>query len=372
MRSPKRDGGPLQLFPILPTTRSLTGESVIRAAAVATGLILCFSGCSPRPRPVIALDEAFASTRPTLAEELRKTGGAGLVPRGWDSRSILVPIHLGDSPAEALEAAKAEDEHRGPGSAIVASPLVAKAIVEGGAWSGEPPLIVPGWRGGTIPGLWRLGSDPVPAYRAAGAAVGAYIATLAKGGGSPICGVVYAESPTRPRAALAAFAEAYSGSSGGRAPEIRELGVGGDVNAGARETAPAEAPLPPDRRGDRAKAAVADLLGRDLRVLFVAVGPEAEEAIQAGTRPGIAVGADFPYPEVPSSLAFRIVPDSSGIAMAIGARISSLRPNPPSREAPELVAARLLPEPNAGEFKAGGSSLKRLLEESALRVKAWR
>jgi hypothetical protein len=332
----------------------------------ALAVIAALSSCSARPRPVVALDDAFAATRPELSARLKdgRAWSLGLLPPFGGP--IIVPLPLSQSPGLALDAAKAEAERRGSGTAIVASPLVAKAIAEGGAWSGDPPLIVPEWPGEARPGIWSVESDPIPAYRAAGRAAGSYVTALARQeGGAPSCGIVYSESPTRPRAALSAFMEAYAASSEGRSLEVRELDEG---NEGAENQ---EAPPDSRRAGGKAEAAVAEILGADVRILLVALGPEAGAAIRAADRPGLAIGADIPYPEAPASLAFRIRPDDSAIARAVAARLRAAR-GTVADSGSEAVPALLEVEARAGAFPAGKSALKAMLEESALRVKGGR
>jgi hypothetical protein len=333
--------------------------------AAGLAVIVALSSCSARPRPIVALDDAFVATRPELSTQLKdgRTWGAGLIL--FFGEPIVVPLPLSQSPGLALDAAQAEAKRRSSGTAIVASPLVAKAIAEGGAWSGDPPLIVPEWPGEARPGIWSVESDPIPAYRAAGRAAGAYVTALAQEGGAPSCGIIYSEAPTRPRAALSAFMEAYAASSNGRSLEIRELDEESE-NAGTQETAPGS-----QRVGGKAEAAVAEILGADVRILLVALGPDAGAAIRAADRPGLAIGADIPYPEAPAALAFRIRPDDSAIGRAVAARLRAVR-GTAADSGSEAVPALLTAEARAGALPVGKTTLKAILEESALRVKGGR
>jgi hypothetical protein len=339
--------------------------SIILAAAGAAAVILAAS-CAAQARPVVALDEAFVSMRPGLAALLQEGGSPYRFPLGILGgspldRPLVVPIALAESAGAALDAANAERRRSGRGSSLVASPLVAKALVEGGAWSGDPPLIVPEWRGAPVPGLRSVTTDPEPAYRAAGQAAGAFIAALSRIGGSPSCGVVFSEAPTRPRAALAAFAEAYAENSEGRPLHVRELGGAGAASEGAGTASPSSA-------GGKEESAVAELLSADIRVLFVALGPEAGAAIRAAARPGLAVGADFPYPEAPPSLAFRIIPNDPAMRRALDSELSA--PNGPARgDAAQSIPALLVPEAQAASIRAGKASFKSFVDSAALRAK---
>jgi hypothetical protein len=339
-----------------------SGRSPALAKAAAIGAaILLLSSCSSKQRPVVALDEAYAATRPALAALLQDDRGWGSGLFASVGGPIVVPIALAQSPGIALDAAVAESKRCGLETPLVASPLVAKATLEGGAWSGEPPLFVPDWRGREPSGLWGFTTDPVPAYRAAGSAAGAYIAALAKAGGAPSCGIIYEESPARPRGALDAFAGAFAERSEGGILNIRELrkdDEGPAVSGATRDPA----------ADQKAEAAVAELLGRDVRVLFVALGAEAGAAIRAAARPGLAIGADFPYPESPPALAFRIVPNDRAILKNMISSIEALRGGSRGGKI-ELIPAVLVPEARAGSFRTGKTTLKSLVEESALYVK---
>jgi hypothetical protein len=369
-------------------------------AALAAAFVL--ASCAPRPRPIVSLDEAFVETRPFLSELLLDGRDWGIGPFSGVGRPRVVPVPLAKSPAAAIDAANEELKRCGSATAIIASPLVAKAIAEGGAWSGSPALLVPGWRGKALPGLWALETDPIPAYRAAGAAAGAYTAALGKSGGSPSCGILYSEAPTRPRAALTAFTEAYAESSGGRTLEVRELEADGEEapiqgasqggpQGGGPGGPPPGAPPPggpppggpggapgpgqgagasPPAKG-RAEAAVAELLGSDMRLLFVALGRDAGTAIQAAARPGLAIGADYPYPEAAPFLAFRIIPDDPAIKKTLVSRLKTLRDGSQKGGA-DAIPALLIADPPAGSIRAGETTLKNLVEISALRVKGYR
>jgi hypothetical protein len=312
----------------------------------------------------VALDEAFAATRPELAALLQEGGGPGIGLFARHGPPIVRPLALGASPGAALDAAVAESKRAGAEAALVASPLVAKALLEGGSWSGKPPILSPEWRGAARPGLSAYATDPVPAYGAAGAAAGAYVAALAGSGGSPSCGILFSEAPARPREALEAFARAYAESSEDMPLRIRELGQEAAAAASAAVADPAAS-------ADRdAEAAVAELLGTDLRLVFIAIGEGSGAAIKAAARPGLAIGADAPYPEASPLLAFRVVPNEQGIRAAIDAGLAELRGGGEARSG--SVPALLVAESPAGSIKAGQTTLEKLVEGAALRVKGAR
>ena len=130
------------------------------------GVLALFASCAPRLGQVVAitaLDEAFAAARPALAGRLEKppllTGGLGL----FLSPPLLIRVGLGEGAGKALDAALAEKKKKGRPVPIIASPLIAKAIVEGGSWSGDPPLFVPEWRGAEQRGLYSVSTNLVPA-----------------------------------------------------------------------------------------------------------------------------------------------------------------------------------------------------------------
>src|SRR5208337_490602 len=96
-------------------------------------------------RVVVALDEAFAAARPTLAAKLQAGSLFDRGPAGLIGRDLIVPVTLSEGAGKALDAALAESERSGESAVLVASPLVAKAIVTNGTWTGTPPLLVPEW-----------------------------------------------------------------------------------------------------------------------------------------------------------------------------------------------------------------------------------
>jgi nucleotide-binding universal stress UspA family protein len=343
------------------------------AALSATALLASCGRFAPPPRAVVALDEAFSAARPGLAARLQDGSLFGEGPAGMMRRPLLVPVSMSEGAGKALDEVAAERKRSGAPIVLVASPLIARTIAGNGTWAGDPPILVPEWPGETppkrvTPGLWTASSDPVPAYRAAGEAAGAFVAALSAGGGSPSCGILFSEAPSRPRAALVAFAAAYAETSEGRPLFARELA--GEAAPGDRQ---------PQKPGETAvsevgaaQAATAELLGSDIRVLFVALGSASGAAIKAAERPGLAIGADFPAPEPPAALAFRILPDDKGIAGALASRFWAFRDSRPEPgQAPGgavTVPAVLLAGPAAGEIRIGRLDFAFFLKKASKRA----
>lgn len=279
---------------------------------------LLFAACSQigrQPRVVVAMDEAFAAARPALALRLESLSIPGEGPAGLFGPPLVVHVTLPEGPGKALDAALAEKNRSGKPIVLIASPLIAKAIISGGSWSGAPPLLVPEWRGALTSGLWTVSTDPLPAYSSAGAAAGSFIAALSKEGGTPSCGVIFLEAPSRPRAALNAFAAAYAEASEGRPLFVRELDQPNTKAAGdGKDKKKDPMPIPTTSATENA---VKELLGYDIHVLFFALGPDSGAAIRLAARSGLAIGADFPAQESPNALAFRILPDDRALARAL-------------------------------------------------------
>ena len=261
------------------------------AACLALPLVLL--SCAPQLHLTVAMDEAFAAARPGLTNELER-----LRPAGFTRRNVRVG--LDESPAKAFEYVDRRAGARRT-DILIASPFLASTLQ---GRLGAIPIIALEWEAQPAPGLSLIMTDPLPAYRAAGRAAGAYIAAIrGKSGGNPSCGVVYSSSPSRPRAALEAFAAAYEASSGAAPLLVRAL------------------PPPSSTEGSAdadAQAAVGELLGSDMRLLFVAAGRATPAAIKAAAAPDIAVGADILEPQPLPQLSFMIVSDDAALARAAG------------------------------------------------------
>ena len=335
----------------------------LRSFAPALALALALASCGPAKtgsRVVLAIDEAFAAARPLLAAEL---GGDASVGGGRNYR----PLALTEGPALALDAVAAL-RATSPGPVVlVASPLVAAALLGSGSWAGDPALVIAEWRGagegagagaegaaaavvsGAAAAYSVAASDRAPAYAKAGAACGGYIAALAREGAAPVCGVVFSSSAERPRNLLESFQSAFVEKAGSAALLVREL-ASPDMEA---SSSPLDA---------EAEAAVGELLGADIRVLFLAAGAAAPAALRAAARPGIAIGADYPMPETPAALAFRVSPDEKAVAAAL----RSLAKTAQAGSASAIAIPYLLTElPGASAFAAGGRNFGAYIRESA-------
>jgi hypothetical protein len=347
-------------------------QILLATAGAALALGAC-SAFSRPPRAVLALDEAFEASRPALASRLHEAGAFGSGPARLFSRARQAPVALTESAGKAVDAARAEEKRSGRRVVLVASPLVARAILGGGVWSGDPALIVPEYRGMPAAsigrGIYTAVTDPVPAYAAAGQAAGAYVAELAKSGLSPSCGLLFSESPARPRAALSAFAASYAAASEGRSLVLREL-------PGSYFEGSGDAKAEPTSPESDAEAAVADILGSDVRILLIALGPGSGAALRKATRPGLAIGLDSTAPDsearAAAKIAFRIAPDDGGLVQAldeerrsIDGRLSSAGPAGGAKAVP----ARLVTESEAASLFAGTKPLSRFLEDAALGAK---
>jgi len=330
--------------------RRLMKTYLIIPAAILGSLFL--ASCGRKGLVIVALDDAFAAARPGLAREL----SAGPDPA---YRCEYLPLQLSERPGrvlERLEAARAAGENP---VALVASPLVAASLP--GPWRGGAEesslggalLLLPERRSaesahdavaaGAAPAQEAAASaafvealtDPVPAYAAAGRAAGTFIASIAaEEGGVPACGVLYLEAPSRPRRALRAFAEAYAAASGSGSPLIRELS-------------------PSEDEENQAESAVRELLGADIRLIFVALGSGGPAAIRAASEPGLVVGADYPGPEPPASLSFRVRPDEKGLAASLWASLPGARKAAEGSRALEAVPALI------ESLRGGDDSAKR-------------
>jgi hypothetical protein len=311
-------------------------------AAILASLII--TSCGRKGLVLVALDEAFAAVRPGLAREL--SGGPGAA-----YRSVYLQPRLSERPGAILgeiEAAKAKGENP---IALVASPLLAAALP--GPWRrggleesslGGLLMLLPEPRIAESPPSSSLArsvafaeavTDPVPAYAAAGRAAGGFIASIAaQEGGVPACGLIYLEAPSRPRRALQAFAESFAAASGSGSPLVREL-------------------PPSDDAENQAEAAVRELFSADIRVLFIALGGGGPAAIRAAAKPGLVVGADYPGPEPPANLTFRVRPDESALAAALWAALPGAR-SAPAGKMPRTAVPALVEIMNVG-----GDSTKR-------------
>jgi hypothetical protein len=343
---------------------------------VPLAVLILISCPNPKTaRAVVVLDEAFVAAYPSLSASLqapRAFSGPFSARRFGGAQARVLSMSQGAGPA--LDAVKeAEGQNSGKNVVLVTSPLIASALVNGGAWRGEPCLLVPEWPGGYIPGLISVATDPIPAYTTAGAALGAYSAALARDGGPASCGILFAEGPGRPRAALEAFARAYNQSSGSRGLIVRELDSVSD-DQGGKNTGPQAETTHNDPSTIKKAAsigpeeAVKEMLGTDIRALFIALGPDTITALRAAVRPGLALGADYAEAVSPKSLVFRIRPDHSAFPEAIARELTAIGSRGSNSGAMISVPSRVeIDRTAAAAFKAGGRTLDVYLREALKR-----
>lgn len=352
-------------------------------AAIAAAWVIWGKGLELRrgrpSAPAILLDEAFCAARPRLTVELQ----AAAEPVFGRSRFKEIPIQSGTGAFfdaalyEGFSAAKGKKNEY----ALVASPLIAAALLQG--WAGTMPsdatgalenretggfaalggarIVVPEWYGPIRPGLLAVKSDARPAFKAAGRAMGSYIAALQASrpqlpkqapfnpGGSeagPCAGILFRERPSRERACLDAFIEAYRECAHSE-PFVVEL----SSSAGPNDL----------------EAAVNALLSIDLRVALVSVGAmdtsgttesAPTEVLKQLERPGLALGVDASEADPQTQAAFSIRDDDAGLA----GKAASLAQAPANAvHGVVLVPSRMDLGPEATKFMAGKKSLAAFL-----------
>lgn len=299
------------------------------------GLVLGLVSCAPRRELIIALDAAYAATRPGFAASL-----AALRPRGVRLRYLELPLSDGPSTLAALLR-----EEKTPALALAASPLIVRALLEGEERQGGgdsvsllngAPLVALEWPLASDSALIVLESDPLPAYRAAGLSLGAQVAALRAAGETGAEGaIIWREGRGRSAAAFGAFVDSFTEAAG--FPPLTQL-------------------LEPSDEENAAERAVRSLLELDLRALLVAAGTGSAQALRSAAGPDRSIGvvsSDSSYgPEV----AFRIEADDEALAQAllkiVTGEAGDRRPVP--------YRIRILPP--AREFEAGGLSLEARLE----------
>lgn len=226
------------------------------------------------PAPLVILDEAFVSSRPGLARELRLAAGA----RNYHM------VTLQEGPGRLIDLAKAAGYAGTPPTrALVTSPLLAQALArEDGALKALPgdrpragdllgiaalggaPLVVPAYLGQALDPIRGVLSDSQGAYAAAGRACGAYIASLA-GGSKEGAAILYRAGRTEDEEGARAFAAAYRGVTGSD-PLVERIPDEGE------------------------EAGIARLQEKDLAVVLVGPGLSLGLAMSKLARPGLALG----------------------------------------------------------------------------------
>lgn len=330
-----------------------------------------FSCTAPKAtQAVVVLDEAFVAAYPELSDAIRAAqsfpGPLTVGPFGAAKARVL---SLSQGAGSALDAVKEAKVRSGGRIVLVTSPLIASALVQGDAWRGDPPLVVPEWPNKAVTGLSTVKTDPIPAYSTAGAAFGAYIAALAGDGSSPLCGILFSEGPGRPRSALEAFARAFDRSSGGRRLLVRELGSRAGARGEKSGGSQSETAITDASGGEKPgligpEEAVKEMLGSDIRALFIGLGSETVTAINSAVRPALALAADYTEPLPPESVVFRIGPDNKAIVGAIAREVSSFKEREADLGTIVTVPARIEIEKRAAGFRAGGRSLDFYIREA--------
>lgn len=192
----------------------------LRRTAVILVVLLALGGIGagfvyrPRPLLVVALDSAFAALRPQLVDEISR-------PELFGNRLELLVLPV-DSAAQTL-LRDLERKKLRP-AAIAASPLVARALVEGAARNGStPPEPVIGLEWDATPDQSlrpsaALLTDPLPAARRLGTTLGSLL-SKAKAGESASSSsaegaMIWEAGPGRPEAEKEAFIETFTASAG--------------------------------------------------------------------------------------------------------------------------------------------------------------
>ncbi|MDA8411356.1 MAG: hypothetical protein M0001_13335 [Treponema sp.] len=224
----------------------------------------------PRTEIVVAMDQAFEAMRPGLVARFRAFDPLG-------NRLTYLSLPVDNAPSTLLH--ELEKRRLRP-QAIVASPLVARALVEGAARNNaQPPapVIALEWSAGSgqnSPGLpapigpipsptASILSDPVPAARRLGRALGSVIADLRRGSprlGAPtasaVGAIIWESGPERPEAERRALEETWTAAAGD--PPLELVLQPNDPNSDSQ---------------------LRDLFSKDIRALFVDAGSYGPEAL---------------------------------------------------------------------------------------------
>ncbi len=297
----------------------------------------------------------------------------GFTRKGAD----LKRIPLAAAPSVLDEAARRAGlwDEGGEKGVLITSPLLAAVLhaswngpqtgsaPKGGApknTQGAPLLLAPEWIGPLPEGLGAASTDFEPAYRAAGEALGAYVAALrASGEDTATAGLIFAESPERPSRLLLAFVSGFAATSG-EEPLVMRLPE-------RSRTAPPSSGLSPE-----ARVALEELLGADIRALLVAAGADNAPLLAAAARPGLCLGkAAAEAPPLPrfggtagKGLAFYIRADDAGIARALAELAAEARRGGTGGRF-VAVPARLEAGPDAARHHVGGLTLDMLIRRAA-------
>ena len=220
----------------------------------------------------MAFDPAFVAIRPDLVEALK-------APTLFGNRFVWLKLPMENAPSKVLESLGTRK--RQP-DAIVASPLVARGLVEGAARNGARPpgpLVALEWKaqasasGGVA---LTISSDPLPAYRLVGQLFGGLLDDYRRGStwsGSPApaatAALVFLSGPSRPQEALEAFTAGFS-SATSFPPAVEVVGD--------------------EEFGSGSPNVIRRLLAGDLKAILLATGPSTSEGLLLLKEPGKVIG----------------------------------------------------------------------------------
>lgn len=247
----------------------------------------------PRAGLLVGLDDAFAESRPALAAALQKR------PRLLASKPLYRSFAYREGPGPLLELL----EQKRP-AVLITSPFLARALIEGGRTAqleaqgarkqGPTRILIAEWQAGLPAGFSAAVTDTESAMARAGAASGAFIKAQRSASRAETEGaMIFMQGPGRSQAAENAFAGAFE-KEAGFPPLLREVSD-----------------------AESADAALNELLGRDLGLLFLALGPAGPEIAARAARPSLAIGILATAPDVCAEADFGVFPDDSGLAAAL-------------------------------------------------------
>lgn len=269
--------------------------------ALALGLVVAAGAAAfalrPRPQLVVAVDQAFAAIRPGLVE---LAGRDNLF--GNRIALVVVPVD-GSAPALLREL----ETRRLKPAAIAASPLLARALVEGAARNGSAPpapVLALEWEppeDSSARPTASIISDPIPAARRLGASMGAFVSRLRSGSAdlgpaSPSAqgAAIFEDGEAGNSAEREAFVAAWTAAAG-FAPLVLDLDPASPDN---------DSPL----RG---------LFSSDLRTLFIDEGADGPAALDLADGrvavEAIASGAAQAIERAWPNVAFVLSPDDRAI-----------------------------------------------------------
>ncbi|HUX36642.1 MAG TPA: hypothetical protein VMV44_01950 [Rectinemataceae bacterium] len=194
------------------------GILIAFASLILLGLASLAFVYRPRAEIVVAIDSAFAAIRPGLVAKAAERHVLG-------NRLDLILVPEDKAVPTLLQALATKKLHP---RAIAASPLVARALVEGAARNNaQPPAPVisldwsPAPEGGAASPAASILSDPLPGARKLGSILARAVALVARGSSaaSPVSppaegGLVWESGPARSDTEREAFAEGWTAEAG--------------------------------------------------------------------------------------------------------------------------------------------------------------